>query len=99
MIEIKKARWKDLQCNLCSSTDDVYEIYFRSLNNNGNVIAMCKKCRSELRTRLKFKDEISEVVRCKDCKYYPNGDGSTKWLPCREIITPPSWFCADGEKK
>ena len=39
------------------------------------------------------------VVRCKDCKYYPNGDGSTNWLPCREIITPPGWFCADGEKK
>ena len=40
-----------------------------------------------------------EIVRCEDCKYYPNGDGSTKWLPCREIITPPCWFCADGEKR
>lgn len=40
-----------------------------------------------------------QVVRCKDCKYYPNGDGSTKWLPCMEIITPPGWYCADGERK
>lgn len=40
-----------------------------------------------------------QIVMCKDCKYYPNGDGSTKWLPCREIITPPGWFCADGERR
>ena len=40
-----------------------------------------------------------EIVLCKNCKYYPNGDGSTKWLPCREIITPPGWYCADGERK
>ena len=38
------------------------------------------------------------VVRCKDCKHYPDGSG-TKWTPCREIIVPPCWFCADGEKK
>ena len=46
-----------------------------------------------------FIEERGELVRCKDCKYYPNGDGSTKWLPCREIITPPEWYCADGEKE
>lgn len=40
-----------------------------------------------------------ELVRCKDCKYYPNSEGSTKWLPCRETITPPDWFCADGIRK
>lgn len=38
------------------------------------------------------------VVRCKDCKYYPDGNGTTKWLPCREMITRANWFCADGEK-
>jgi hypothetical protein len=40
-----------------------------------------------------------EIVRCKDCKYFPDGNGSTNWLPCREIITPPGWFCADGERR
>ena len=40
-----------------------------------------------------------ELVRCKDCKFYPNGDGATKWTPCREIITQPGWYCADGERK
>lgn len=40
-----------------------------------------------------------QIVRCKDCKFYPNGDGATKWTPCREIITPPGWFCADGERE
>ena len=43
--------------------------------------------------------EMDELVRCKDCKYYPNGDGATEWLPCREIITPPGWYCADGKKE
>ncbi len=43
--------------------------------------------------------EQEAVVKCKDCKYFPNGDGSTNWLPCREIITPPGWFCADGERR
>jgi hypothetical protein len=48
----------------------------------------------------KVNSEIKgELVRCKDCKYFPNGDGSTTWLPCREIITPPGWFCADGERR
>ena len=40
-----------------------------------------------------------QIVMCKDCRFYPNGDGSTTWLPCREIITPPGWFCADGERR
>ena len=39
-----------------------------------------------------------ELARCKDCKFYPDGKGTTKWLPCREIIVPPMWFCADGKK-
>lgn len=38
------------------------------------------------------------VVRCKDCKFYPDGDGTTKWVPCREIIIQPKWYCADGER-
>ena len=42
--------------------------------------------------------EQEAVVRCKDCKFYPDGKGTTKWLPCREIIVPPMWFCADGKK-
>ena len=42
--------------------------------------------------------EQPEIVRCKDCKHYPDGSG-TKWTPCREIIVPPCWFCADGERK
>ena len=39
------------------------------------------------------------VVKCKECRFYPNGEGATKWLPCREVITPPAWYCADGERK
>jgi len=40
-----------------------------------------------------------QIIRCKDCKFYPDGEGSTGWLPCRNIITPPGWYCADGVRK
>ena len=40
-----------------------------------------------------------KIIKCSDCKFYPNGEGSTKWLPCRVIITPPGWYCADGVRK
>ncbi len=46
-----------------------------------------------------FGDKYEKIVRCKDCKYYPSSEGSTKWLPCSETITAPDWFCADGERK
>lgn len=39
------------------------------------------------------------VVRCEDCRFYPNGDGAANWIPCRDMITPPKWYCADGERK
>lgn len=41
----------------------------------------------------------AKIVRCKDCKFYPDGEGTTKWVPCREIITTENWFCADGKPK
>lgn len=68
MIEIKETRWKGLLCNLCFSKDDVCEIYFRSENNSGHVITMCKKCRSELRSRLTDKDGIKEEKAAKPDK-------------------------------
>ena len=43
--------------------------------------------------------DAEPVVRCKDCKFYPNGYGTTKWVPCREIVTLPRWYCADGERE
>ena len=42
--------------------------------------------------------DLVVVVRCKDCKFYPDGNGTTKWLPCKNIIVPPRWFCADGKR-
>ena len=51
-----------------------------------------------IRDALALLKEQEAVVRCKDCKFYPDGKGTTKWLPCREIIVPPMWFCADGKK-
>jgi hypothetical protein len=60
---------------------------------NGNGCA--RKLKEDAMDQLK---EQPEIVRCKDCKFYPDGKGTTKWLPCREIIVPPMWFCADGQR-
>ena len=41
--------------------------------------------------------QISEVVRCKDCKHHGEGTCSA----AAGIVCPPpdDWFCADGERK
>ena len=47
---------------------------------------------------------VSELVRCKDCKYWYFADNR---IPCEQenvcgrngIIVTPDWFCADGERK
>ena len=43
---------------------------------------------------------LVEVVRCKDCKYYPDGKQATMWTPCREDIRlDGKWYCAYGERR
>ena len=44
-------------------------------------------------------NNMERVVRCKDCKFYKNVSGTSKWIPCIEKITEPNWFCADGERR
>lgn len=41
----------------------------------------------------------SELIRCKDCRFYKDVSQTTKWIPCIEIIPEPNWYCADGERK
>lgn len=43
--------------------------------------------------------DAEPVVRCKDCKFYPDGKGTTKWTPCCDMVRPPNWYCADGERR
>ena len=41
-----------------------------------------------------------QVVRCMDCKYYPDGKQATMWTPCSEDIRlGGKWFCAYGERR
>lgn len=41
-----------------------------------------------------------QVVRCKDCKYYPDGKLAIMWTPCSEDIRlDGKWFCAYGERR
>ena len=39
------------------------------------------------------------VVRCKDCRWRDNQDGSTAWIPCRALVTPNDFYCPRGERK
>lgn len=39
------------------------------------------------------------VVRCKDCRWRDNQDGSTAWMPCRALVTPNDFYCPRGERK
>ena len=38
-------------------------------------------------------------VRCKDCRWRDNQDGSTAWMPCRALVTPNDFYCPRGERK
>lgn len=41
--------------------------------------------------------QISEVVRCKDCRYY---HGKNEECGARSFYPPSDdWFCADGERQ
>jgi hypothetical protein len=43
-----------------------------------------------------YADRDSEIVRCKDCKFY---DGEECLIKAGWFHTKPDWFCADGAKK
>ena len=41
-----------------------------------------------------------EIVRCKDCKYYINGECNHIGMKGTNIgVSAEMWFCADGERK
>ena len=43
-----------------------------------------------------WNDNHGELVRCKDCKYHDEEDG-TNLCDCDN--RPDDWFCADGERR
>jgi len=53
MIKIQKPKISDLSCFVCKSKENVMEIY----DYQGNCIALCKKCRDELVSK------INEAIR------------------------------------
>lgn len=60
MITIEKSenfRGSQRPCNVCYSTDDVYNVTFRYKGtNSGHQITLCKQCLKELT------DKINEVL-------------------------------------
>lgn len=43
------------------------------------------------------KQDLVEVVRCKDCKFYEKGHGCD--LLNVFMLNMDDWFCADGERR
>ena len=45
------------------------------------------------------KEVVSELVRCKDCKFheYYEGYHTCEWHGFANV--KPDWYCADGERK
>ena len=43
--------------------------------------------------------DVEPVVRCRDCKWRDDQKGTTKWMPCRALVTPNDFYCASGERK
>ena len=40
---------------------------------------------------------MTDLIRCKDCKWWKNQDESTGWLPCMTIATPSDFYCGSAE--
>lgn len=40
-----------------------------------------------------------EIIRCRDCKWQKDQSGSTAWLPCRALVTPPDFYCGRAERR
>ena len=59
MIELIQPKSKYRTCQCCHSSDGVIEISFVTKNNGlsqSSVIALCKKCRNELKNALSMQD-------------------------------------------
>ncbi len=50
-----------------------------------------------------YKDRDSEIIRCKDCKYFREGIYNTEyWMECsrfRIALSSDEWFCGDAERR
>ena len=40
-----------------------------------------------------------EIIRCRECKWQKDQSGSTAWLPCRALVTPPDFYCGRAERR
>ena len=50
--------------------------------------------RQDKKDRTKIVVEQTEIVRCRNCRYYDGCD----WCNRHDIVTNDDWFCADGER-
>jgi hypothetical protein len=43
--------------------------------------------------------QMTELVRCKDCKHITFDNRGKLWCPAHSEIVKADWFCADGVKR
>ena len=49
--------------------------------------------------RISRLEDVEQVVRCRNCKYWKDEKAQNeqeRWLPCMEMETERSWYCASG---
>ncbi len=73
-----------------------YEITFASKSYD-KAKAVEKICQAVIDKRVKSKEDVEAVVRCKDCAVPHN-----KWTGCPKLnglVPPPDFYCSFGERK
>lgn len=53
----------------------------------------------EYLNRVSGLEDVEQVVRCRNCKFWKDVKAQKeqdRWLPCMEMETERSWYCASG---
>ena len=92
---------------ICVDADKLERGIREFTDGNGEIIGMfltdfhllLEKCAIKRRS-IRPSDNLTEVVRCKDCRYnyaniIPNGSGCSNNV---ELKAEAEWYCADGER-
>ena len=66
------------------------------MNEDAYVSAVFSDAIDDALALLKEQEGQTEIVRCKDCKYY---DGNGTCMKNGIALLPDYWFCADGDRK
>jgi hypothetical protein len=101
-------------CPFCGNQNPVYWCYTEDGTNlfsdrwavlcyypDGGCGAEGSHQKSKEEAAAAWNERQPQIVRCNDCKYFFLKDARcfNKKSPCRERMTSPDWFCANGERR